>query len=207
MHNLQHDLEFERKFLIKLPLGFDLEQFHKADIEQRYIKHNTDTQRLRCVNGSDYIITYKQKQKWVLGKVEIEQHISKKEFDGLSHYIIPNANGPIQKTRYYIPYGNYTIELDCYDATFHFFMIAEVEFHSLADISLFKKPSRFGREVSGKISNRKLYLWWYDVILALEKKGKSSESHLSYSDIKKTKKHIKKTQSNLQDLKKKSTTQ
>jgi hypothetical protein len=61
-------------------------------------------QRLRCIDNSDYILTYKQKQKGVLGKVETEKKLSKEEFEGLLGYAIPNANGPINKTRYYIQY-------------------------------------------------------------------------------------------------------
>jgi hypothetical protein len=49
-------------------------------------------QRLRCIDNSDYILTYKQKQKGVLGKVETEKKLSKEEFEELLSYSIPNIN-------------------------------------------------------------------------------------------------------------------
>ncbi len=202
MHDLQHELEFERKYLVKQPIGFDLTQFPSTSIVQRYIDYGWVIQRLRCIDNSDYILTYKQKQKGVLGKVETEKKLSKEEFEGLLGYAIPNANGPINKTRYYIQYWNYTIELDCYDEKLQFLMIAEVEFHSLADISMFKKPSRFAKEISGKLSNRKLYTSWYDAVLTLVSASKLSHKHHHHEDIIETKKHIKKIKSHLSALKK-----
>lgn len=202
MHDLQHELEFERKYLVKQPIGFDLTQFPSTSIIQRYIDYGWATQRLRCIDNSDYILTYKQKQKEVLGKVETEKKLSKEEFEELLAYAIPNAHGPIEKTRYYIQYGNHTIELDCYNEKLEFLMIAEIEFHSLADISVFKKPSRFAKEISGKLSNKKLYISWYDAVLALDNDSKPSHNHHHHEDIIETKKHIKKIKSHLSALKK-----
>lgn len=202
MHDLQHELEFERKYLVKEPIGFDLTQFPSTSIVQRYIDYGWVTQRLRCINNSDYILTYKQKQKGVLGKVETEKRLSESEFKELLNYAIPNANWPIEKTRYYIQYGNYKIELDCYNEKLKFLMIAEVEFHSLADISTFKKPSRFGKEISEKFSNKKLYILWYDAIRLAINQHKVSRWHHQHEDVIETKKHIKKIKSHLSALKK-----
>jgi adenylate cyclase len=135
-----------------------LDTFPHKDIKQWYIKKNNVVQRIRCIDHSDYILTYKQKQNKVLGKVETEKVLSKNEFQDLLHHHIPNQIGPIVKTRYYIPYLQYTIELDCFHKPFETLMIAEVEFHSLSDIALFRKPRRFGREITGLISNKKMYI-------------------------------------------------
>lgn len=202
MENLQHELEFERKYLIHKELDFKLSQFPSKLIKQWYIDYNWAIQRLRSIDNSDYILTLKQKQKWVLGKVETEKVLNQDEFDYLLQYTIPNKNGPIIKTRYNIVYGNSIIELDCYGDVFDKLMIAEVEFHSLADISTFIKPSRFWKEISWKISNKKLYLKWVQAIADITKSSKRSDYHSSHKDIVSTHKQIKQTKVHLHKLKK-----
>lgn len=202
MDNLQHELEFERKYLIKTPLDFELSQFPSKLIKQRYIDYNWVIQRLRSIDNSDYILTLKQKQKWVLGKVETEKTLTQDEFENLLQYAIPNKNGPIIKSRYDIAYGNSIIELDCYGEVFNYLMIAEVEFDSLADISTFIKPSRFWKEISWKVSNKKLYLKWTQALVDISKSNKKSDYHSSHKDIVSTHRQIKQTKVHLHKLKK-----
>ena len=59
-------------------------------------------------------------------------------------------SGIIYKTRYYIPYGKYTIELDVFDA--------EVEFSSIKELKTFIEPNWFLKDVSKikKYSNESL---------------------------------------------------
>ena len=55
----------------------------------------------------------------------------------------------MKKTRYKIPYRNWTIELDVYQYKARGLKVAEVEFDSKRDAREFEAPSWFGRDVTG----------------------------------------------------------
>jgi CYTH domain-containing protein len=135
--------------------------------------------------------------KLVAGKVEVEQRLTKKEFEAYLAHALPNSFWPLRKKRYYIPYNGLTIELDCFDKTLDNLIIAEVEFTTLAEFAAFVVPDRFGKEISGVVSNKKLYLSGLD---ALKSTSKTSPHHPA---LKRTKKHIYETKDHLKKLKKK----
>ena len=74
----------------------------------------------------------------------MEVNISKEEFDQLRFQV---ENHFLEKTRYYIPYNGFTIELDIYK-NLQGLKTAEVEFASKRDAKKFIAPERFGEEIT-----------------------------------------------------------
>lgn len=131
--------EIERKFLInELP---PLENYKNEHIIQAYVSVEPEI-RIRK-KGNKYFLTEKSGH-GILRK-ELEKEISEKEFlDAL-----PKAqNRVLTKTRYYIPYEKYTIELDMYEGKNEGLAVCEVEFDSLEEANNFTPPSWFGKDVS-----------------------------------------------------------
>jgi CYTH domain-containing protein len=55
--------------------------------------------------------------------------------------------GRIEKTRYYVPSGDHTVEVDVFEGKNEGLIIAEIEFSSVDEI--FEKPEWLGAEVTG----------------------------------------------------------
>ena len=70
-------------------------------------------------------------------------------------------NRIIKKIRYFIPDGNFTIELDIFKGNLEGLIIAEVEFNSIYDIDKFKIPLWFGLEVTNdeRYKNKNLAIY------------------------------------------------
>lgn len=121
----------------------DIEQFPHKDIIQWYLNDATTGKSIRVRHiGDEYKITRK---KWNgLVREEIETDITKEEFDQLRFQV---ENHFLEKTRYFIPYENITIELDIYK-NLEWLQTAEVEFWNKRDAKKFIAPEWFGEELT-----------------------------------------------------------
>jgi CYTH domain-containing protein len=91
-HSLE--LECERKWLISKKIPYDLNSIKSVKIQQRYFKNTENkTQRIRLIDDKTYILNRKVFQKGVLGAVEMEKKITKKEAEELLKHAIPNQMG------------------------------------------------------------------------------------------------------------------
>ena len=132
-------MEIERKFLIKeLP---DLSQYEHHDIEQGYLS-TKPVLRIRKKDDHAFITI---KGGGMLAREEHEFQIPLEEYD----HLLPKIDGrPITKTRYIIPFGKYTIELDVFKGHKEGLIMAEVEFESLEEANSFVPPEWFGEDVT-----------------------------------------------------------
>ena len=133
-------MEIERKFLINsLPEHLDTYPFHK--IEQGYL--STDPV-LRVRRQDDaYILTYKGSG--MMCREEYNLPLTREAYEHLK----PKADGIfIEKTRYLIPWGTYTIELDLFSGDTEGLILAEVEFPSEEEANCFTPPEWFAEDVT-----------------------------------------------------------
>ncbi len=138
-------MEIERKFLVEqIP---DLTGIRHSKIVQGYISFSPET-RIRKKDDTYYLT---KKGEGMVAREEIEIEVSKKEADAYFERVISNL---IEKTRYYIPLGKLTAELDIYEGKFKGLVVVEVEFESLDDANAFVPPLWFGEDISNNIEYR-----------------------------------------------------
>lgn len=145
-------IETERKFLV-----FEWPEQVKTGkgtrISQGYLNISEDREIRIRQYGKQHVLTIKSGKG--IEREEVEIDISKKQFD----LLWPQTEGRrVEKTRYRIPEGNLTIELDVYDGYLTGFMNAEVEFPDRSTAESFKPPWWFGPEVTNEkgLSNARL---------------------------------------------------
>ena len=133
-------MEIERKFLI-LRLPEHLDDYPKQRIEQAYL--STDpVVRIRRLDDA-YILTCKGEG--LLTREEREMPLAAAAYRRL----LPKAEGTvIEKDRYRIPCGPYTIELDVFGGALAPLVLAEVEFPTEGEAAAFQPPDWFGTEVT-----------------------------------------------------------
>ena len=133
-------MEIERKFLVqKLPENLD--SYPKQRIEQAYLSADPVV-RVRRLDD-EYILTCKGAG--LLSREEREIPLSAAAYRRL----LPKAEGTvIEKDRYRIPCGPYTIELDVFGGALAHLVLAEVEFPSEEEAAAFQPPAWFGAEVT-----------------------------------------------------------
>lgn len=148
-------MEIEKKFIVE-QLPEDLTQYEVWEIEQCYLC-TSPAIRARKKNDS-YILTYK---KHLTGESslsvsdEVELPLTAEAYEHLKQ----KADGILLvKTRYRIPYRQWTIELDVFHNEYEGFYMAEVEFPSREESNMFEPPAWFGREVSGDYHYSNSYL-------------------------------------------------
>ena len=143
-------MEIERKFLIdKIP--FKLTEYKHDKIKQGYFSIYPE-KRVRK-RGDVYILT--EKGEGDLIREEKERIIGKEmgeELFALSKTYI------IEKTRYYLPYGKFTIELDVYEGRHEGLVVAEVEFPSEQEALDFEPPWWFGQDITYDKSYKNMML-------------------------------------------------
>ena len=137
-------MEIERKFLVnEAP---ELGEHESVAIEQGYLALATDggaEVRLRRKGGT-HLLTIKGGTGEVRTEEELE--LERSRFDSLW----PLTEGRrLMKTRYLIPQGELTIELDVYEGDLDGLVVAEVEFSGEAEADRFQPPPWFGPEVTG----------------------------------------------------------
>ena len=133
-------MEIERKFLI-LRLPEHLDDYPKQRIEQAYLSADPVV-RIRRLDDA-YILTCKGEG--LLTREEREMPLSAAAYRRL----LPKAEGTvIEKDRYRIPCGPYTIELDVFGGALAPLVLAEVEFPTEGEAAAFQPPDWFGTEVT-----------------------------------------------------------
>ena len=137
--------EIERKFLVSGEFRQDSpESYH---IMQGYISTDHDrTVRVR-IKGEQGFLTIKGRSSLDgLSRYEWEKEIPVSEALELMNLCV---SGVIDKTRYLVPYGGHTYEVDVFHGANEGLVLAEIE---LADEQeMFKKPSWLGEEVTGDV--------------------------------------------------------
>jgi CYTH domain-containing protein len=133
-------MEIERKFLVT-ELPEDLARYPHHEIEQAYLQESP-VLRIRK-KDTNYIFTYKSRG--LMMRHEYEFPITRDVYIHLKE----KADGKIiSKTRYLIPYLNYTIELDVFHEYMAPLVMAEVEFQTEEDANSFIAPRWFGEDVT-----------------------------------------------------------
>ena len=136
-------IETERKFLVKG--SFEHLALKKIRIKQSYF--STDplrTIRLR-IDGEKGLLTFKSgTRKESFSRNEWEFEISLREAEEMIEICLP---GIIDKTRYYIPSGLHTFEVDVFHGKNEGLIIAEIELSSESEE--FDIPEWLGEEVTG----------------------------------------------------------
>ena len=143
-------MEIERKFLVD-PLPDNLEQFSKRYIEQGYLSTNPVV-RVRQMDEL-YVLTYKSSG--MMARQEAEFPLTKEAYEHLREKVDGRL---IAKERYFIPYGQWTVELDCFHGELEGLVLAEVEFSSLEEAEQFQMPAWFKKEVTFEKEYHNSYL-------------------------------------------------
>ena len=134
-------MEIERKFLVgALP---NLEGVLHSEIKQGYVSFSPEI-RVRQLDDKYYRT---EKGEGMIQREENEWEIDKETAEKMFNEVKTNL---IEKTRYYIPYGKYIIELDIYKGIFKGLVVAEVEFESLEEAHEFTPPEWFLEDISEK---------------------------------------------------------
>ena len=123
--------EIERKFLIKYPdlQALEAESARVIDMEQTYLQRteNGVSRRVR-MSAENGMVTYRKNEKRRVSSIkreENESEISRGEYDELLRSADPSRH-PISKTRYCVPIGRLTAEIDVFRGITEF-AICEVE--------------------------------------------------------------------------------
>ena len=134
--------EVERKFLVaEMPDGEELGS--GVEIVQGYLAVGGGAEvRLRAKGGRCFITV---KRGAGLERSEHEVGLERSQLDALWP---ATAERRVEKTRFEIPVGDLTAELDLYHGELDGLFTVEVEFSSAAAAALFEAPSWFGREVT-----------------------------------------------------------
>lgn len=133
-------MEIERKFTVK-ELPEHLNDYPCKRIEQGYLC-TKPVLRVRR-KGEEYWLTYKGE-----GLLVREEHEFPLDEAAYRHLLTKADGRVIQKDRYHIPYGEYTIELDVFDGELASLVIAEVEFPSVEAANAFVPPLWFDQDVT-----------------------------------------------------------
>lgn len=132
-------MEIEKKFTVKELPDLGAYKYHK--IEQAYINRKP-TMRVRR-QDDEYYFTYKGEG--LMAREEYNLPIPKEAY----YHLRDKADGRvIAKTRYLIPYNDYTIELDVFEGDLAPLIIAEVEFPTIEEAKDFTAPEWFNEDVT-----------------------------------------------------------
>jgi CYTH domain-containing protein len=135
--------EIERKFLVrKMPDA--LAEFPHAELWQGYLAIAPGGVQVRLRNaGGKHTLTFKRGR----GNAREEREIalSREQFDVLW----PATEGKrVTKTRYDIPLGPHTVEIDIYSGKHEGLVVAEVEFPDEKSANEFEVPDWLGDDVT-----------------------------------------------------------
>lgn len=141
-------MEIEKKYLVRR-LPEQLEEYDHSRIEQGYLNQKPAI-RIRKID-EEYWFTYKSKRDAVCADPvcvnhEVELPLTKEAYEHLREKI---DGCMIEKTRYRIRDGRYTIELDVFHGKYEGMLLAEVEFPTEQEARAFVPPDWFGENVSG----------------------------------------------------------
>jgi adenylate cyclase len=135
--------ETERKFLVKD--DFRHLAVKEIKIIQSYLSIDAEkTIRLRIADDKAFLTVKSRPHKNSITRNEWEVQIPVTDAEGMMDICIP---GRIVKSRYLVPSGKHTFEVDVFHEKNEGLIIAEIELSS--DDELFDKPSWLGEEVTG----------------------------------------------------------
>jgi adenylate cyclase len=136
--------ETERKFLVKGE--FKHLAVRHYNIRQRYLSIDPEkTIRLRITDDSALLTIKSKPVRNSISRGEWEIPVSLPDAEEIMKLCLP---GRIEKTRYLIPYGKHTYEVDVFHDKNEGLVIAEIEFSSESEE--FLKPEWLGNEVTGQ---------------------------------------------------------
>jgi CYTH domain-containing protein len=146
-------LEIERKYLVKhWPPAAD--ELPGEPIRQGYVIVTADGIELRVrQKQTRFFQTIKTGEG--LARTEIEFELTQDQF----RQLWPSTEGRrVSKTRYRLPVGAYTAELDRFDGDLAGLLLVEVEFPSIEASRQFSPPDWFGEDVTkdGRYKNKHL---------------------------------------------------
>ena len=148
-------MEIERKYLVD-SLPDNLEQYPHVEIEQGYLC-TSPTLRIRRM-GDAFWLTVKEHlttDSTAIHNREEEFRLTKEKYELLKG----KCDGQtVSKTRYRIPVGDLTAELDIFHGRHEGLRLVEVEFPTTAAADAFTKPEWFGQDVSLEPQYRNSYL-------------------------------------------------
>lgn len=133
-------MEIERKFTVK-ELPENLNDYPCKRIEQGYLCIKPVLRVRR--KGEEYWLTCKGE-----GLLVREEHEFPLTAEAYQHLLAKADGRIIQKDRYHIPCGEYTIELDVFHGELAPLVIAEVEFPSVDAANSFVPPAWFDKDVT-----------------------------------------------------------
>jgi adenylate cyclase len=135
--------ETERKFLVKGEFRHLVSK--EIKIIQSYLTIDSEkTIRLRIANNNAFLTVKSRPKKNSITRNEWEVIINVKDAEEMMTICLP---GKIVKTRYLVPSGKHTIEVDVFHEKNEGLVIAEIELTS--DDEYFEKPDWLGEEVTG----------------------------------------------------------
>jgi adenylate cyclase len=133
--------EIERKFRVHdLPLPLE----HGVRVRQAYLAVDGAIEVRVRDRGGTYVLGVKGGQG--LERTEVEVEIEAATFAEL--WSLATARR-IDKTRYRLPTGGHTAELDVYTGSLEGVVVAEVEFTNREEAEAFTPPPWFGDELTG----------------------------------------------------------
>jgi len=136
--------ETERKFLVKGK--FRQLAVKEIKIIQRYLSISTDNSvRLRIAEEKAFLTIKSRISNKSIAKNEWEVPVPLSDANEMMHICLP---GKIVKTRYLIPSGTHTFEIDVFHDKNEGLIIAEIELSS--EDEQFEKPDWLGEEVTGR---------------------------------------------------------
>ena len=135
--------ETERKFLVKSE--FKHLAVREIKIIQSYLSIDSGkTIRLRIADDKAFLTVKSRPQKNSITRNEWEVEIKVRDAEEMMQICLP---GRIVKTRYLVPAGKHTFEIDVFHEKNEGLVIAEIEL--AFDDEQFEKPSWLGEEVTG----------------------------------------------------------
>ena len=138
-------MEIERKYLVAaLPEGLDA--FPHTEIEQGYLC-TSPTLRIRRM-GDFFILTVKERVHSATSAIVNREDEFALSAESYSQLKMKCEGLMVCKTRYRIPVGEYTAELDIFHGAHEGLLLVEVEFPSVAAADAFAPPAWFGHDVS-----------------------------------------------------------
>jgi CYTH domain-containing protein len=145
-------LEIERKFLVgEVPSA--VEGLEGEVIRQGYLAGEGEVEVRVRAKGDKFYLTVKRGVGLVREEREVE--LSSHQFEVLW----PSTNGwRLEKTRYGVPIGEWTLEVDVYAGPLEGLVTAELEFPTTRDAAAFDPPGWIGVEITDdrRYSNRSL---------------------------------------------------
>ena len=146
--------EIERKFLVSGEFRQDSPESYR--IMQGYICSDPDkTVRVRVRGDKGFLTIKGRSSEDGLSRYEWEKEIPVTEAVELMALC---GSGVIDKTRYLVPFGKHTYEVDVFHGANEGLVLAEIELSD--EQEAFEKPSWLGEEVTG-------YVLYYNSMLSL----------------------------------------